>query len=416
MSDVIKNYFDKNGYVVLSDALSKKECKDLTNYMFTLYEEGKLEKDSQCPLSDSVYGDPVFDELLSRFAKPIGDNIGRKLLPTYTYCRIYRKGEILKRHKDRPSCEISATMTLGFDGEIVWPIFFDEEKEKCLTLEVGEMAVYKGCEILHWRPKFKGEWQVQVFFHYVDADGEYKDFALDGRKKLGSQPNSETSQTAQKPSEVEKYDLPLIYNAVALPSYDQSFPGYMCIDDSFHPELMFSKKECEQILEVGLDQYEVTAAVGGNTSSINKNIRSTKVYSIDPNKKSYWIFDKIGKIVSFMNETYYNYDLIGMTHSLQLLEYDTNWEVPGHYDWHTDVGPGIFSTRKLSLILQLSEETEYRGCDLLINDDNTNIITGNKKIGSVHLFPSYTIHKVTPIISGKRYSLVMWFNGARRFR
>ena len=111
--------FEKNGYVVLSDVLKNEECKLLVNHMFNLHEQGKLTKDPQCPLSDSVYGDPIFDNLLEKMAGPIGFNVGKKLLPTYTYARIYRPGEVLKRHKDRPACEISATLTLGYDADSV---------------------------------------------------------------------------------------------------------------------------------------------------------------------------------------------------------------------------------------------------------------------------------------------------------
>ena len=174
-------YFEKNGYVVLTDAIYKDQCESLTKHMFDLQQSGKLVNDDQCPLSDAVYGDPLFDNILEKFAKPIGDAVGHTLLPTYTYARIYRPGEILKKHKDRPACEISATLTLGFDAKPVWPIFFDEERETSVSLDVGELAVYKGCEILHWRPSFKGQWHVQVFLHYVDANGPYKDEVYDNR-------------------------------------------------------------------------------------------------------------------------------------------------------------------------------------------------------------------------------------------
>ena len=106
-------YFDKNGYVVLKDALNKEDCIKLTEHMFNLKREGKTEKDEQCPLSDAVYGDPIFDKILQDFAEPIGKTVGKTLLPTYTYARIYSPGEVLKKHKDRPACEISATLTLG---------------------------------------------------------------------------------------------------------------------------------------------------------------------------------------------------------------------------------------------------------------------------------------------------------------
>jgi len=168
-----QQYFDDNGYVVLQNALNQQQCDELTQHMFNLRQQGVLVKDDQCPLSDAVYGDPVFDQLLANFAEPIGKQVGKKLLPTYTYARIYYPGEVLKKHKDRPSCEVSATLTLGFDAKAIWPIYFDEEKEIMVQLDRGELAVYKGCEVCHWRKPFKGEWHVQVFLHYVDADGPF---------------------------------------------------------------------------------------------------------------------------------------------------------------------------------------------------------------------------------------------------
>lgn len=164
------NIFDQQGYLVIKDVLSKQECQELSDHMFKLYNEGKTKKDEQCPLSDSIYGDPIFDGLILRFADLIGQQIGKKLLPTYTYARIYRQGEILQPHKDRDACQYSATLTLGYEGTTIWPIHF---KESIVHLNVGELAVYNGCDVMHWRPAFKGKWQVQVFLHYVDADGPY---------------------------------------------------------------------------------------------------------------------------------------------------------------------------------------------------------------------------------------------------
>jgi len=207
MMNQTQQYFDQNGYVVLSDALSKEECDKLTQHMFSLHDQGKLVKDDQCPQSDAIYGDPLFDELLARFTAPIGNQVGRKLIPTYTYARIYRPGEILKKHKDRPSCEISATLTLGFDGKYVWPIYFDENREISVNLGIGELAVYKGCEICHWRKPFKGNWHVQVFLHYVDANGPYKDHAFDGRPNLGLGAESK-QQGNQQQQQQDVFRLP----------------------------------------------------------------------------------------------------------------------------------------------------------------------------------------------------------------
>ena len=93
-----------------------------------------------------------------------------KLYPSYTYARIYKKGDELKRHKDRFSCEISTTLNLGGND---WPIYLEpsgkeNKKGKKVNLKPGDMLIYKGCEVEHWREKFKGNECVQVFMHYND--------------------------------------------------------------------------------------------------------------------------------------------------------------------------------------------------------------------------------------------------------
>ena len=126
---------------------------------------------------------------------------GLDLIPTYTYARAYKKGDCLHRHKDRPSCEISTTVNLGGDP---WPIFIDgtgadnviDERKNIVKpnapagtrvdLEVGDMLIYRGCELEHWREPFEGDGCGQVFLHYNDINGPYGTQSLfDGRPKLG---------------------------------------------------------------------------------------------------------------------------------------------------------------------------------------------------------------------------------------
>lgn len=168
----LKEQFDKNGYAVLQNVFSKKMCKSLTDHMFDLFKQNKLSKDNQCPISDSIRNEPEFNVLVDPLSKVIGKFTQTLLIPTFTYSRIYRPGEELKRHIDRPQCEVSATLTLGYDSSDAWPIFFNENK---VTLNVGDLAVYKGCDVEHWRPIFNGNWHVQVFIHYVDLNGPYRD-------------------------------------------------------------------------------------------------------------------------------------------------------------------------------------------------------------------------------------------------
>lgn len=429
------DYFEKNGYLVLQNALSADQCGDLVQHMFELKSKGLLEQDEQCPLSDAVYGDPVFDDILQKFAEPLGKQVGKKLLPTYTYARIYRTGEVLKKHKDRPACEISATMTLGYNAKNVWPIYFDEEKEISVDLEPGELAVYKGCEVLHWRKAFKGEWHVQVFFHYVDANGPYKHHVKDGRTSYGVQkqlnvvsPSGENKSklkinksreepvVEEAPEKLLKVQNP-IYNAVVIPPNDTSFPGYFGINSENLPQLMFTKKECERILKLTVDAYPTTASVGGTmeNSKIAKSIRSADIYNIDVTEETRWIFDKVSTIVSLANTVHFGYDITGILHSLQLIHYQSEQEVQGHYDWHIDAGGGNPSTRKISFTAQLSDPNDYEGCELIINNHGNELI-GTKERGSIHLFPSYMPHRVTPVTKGERYALVIWIHGSTRFK
>ena len=105
--------FNRNGYIYLSDFLDKENCQQYVDKFKKLIDEGKAEKDNQCPLSFSLGHTPLFDSLLEQLTLNVETATGKKLLPTYAYARWYSPGDELKLHRDRPSCEISATITLG---------------------------------------------------------------------------------------------------------------------------------------------------------------------------------------------------------------------------------------------------------------------------------------------------------------
>jgi len=423
-----QEYFTKNGYVVLSSVISKQEADELTQHMFNLYEQGKLVRDDQCSLSDAIYGDPKFDTLLARLADPLGKNIGKKLLPTYTYARIYRPGEILKKHIDRPSCELSATLTLGYDAKSSWPIYFDKDgKEIPIQLESGEMAVYRGCDLVHWRPPFKGNWHVQLFLHYVDAEGPYADHAFDKRKTLSGHPGTavenqkEVKMKLTNNENIKQQNISInipksIHGVTNIPSVDDTFPGYICFDSNFHPELTFTPNECEKIIEIASHTYPSTASVGGGDDGmIAKEIRSADIYNVENVPELRWIFDKISAAVYVANKQYFDFDANIIQHSLQLIHYKSDSQIPGHYNWHVDAGRGPVATRKISFVAQLSNSDKYEGCQLEVFDHN-GIVIASKQRGSIHMFPSYMTHRVSPIEKGERWSLVIWVHGSRRFR
>ncbi len=155
--------------------------------------------DTQAPGDFSKYGDPIFDTLLSVSLEKMQELTGKKLIPTYSYHRLYTTGTELKRHKDRPSCEISTTICLGYDVSNVdantypdwdWPMFVGPKTGEKGTdglpihMKPGDMLIYRGDQVEHWREPFMGNNHAQLFLHYNEKDGDYN-IMFDGRPLLG---------------------------------------------------------------------------------------------------------------------------------------------------------------------------------------------------------------------------------------
>jgi len=149
------------------------------------YYEGQ---DEQIPHTYSQYANMAFETLLLKLQPVMEKTTGLKLTPNYTYARIYKPGDELKRHKDRFSCEISTTLNLGGDK---WPIFIEpSEKEGMkgvsVNLKPGDMLVYRGNILEHWREPFKGSDCAQVFLHYNNTKTKgSKENLFDRRPHLG---------------------------------------------------------------------------------------------------------------------------------------------------------------------------------------------------------------------------------------
>ena len=199
--------FKKNKYAIIRKAIDK----DLATFVFNYFCMKKqvhdtcLKEKYISPFDQSLgyYEDPLDGQVINTYAcysdiametlllkcQPIMEKTtGLKLYPAYTYARIYKKGDELKRHKDRFSCEISTTMNLGGDD---WPIYLEPSgKEGMKGIEVnlkpGDMLVYSGCELEHWRKPFKGKECIQVFLHYNNRKTPgARDNMFDKRPHLG---------------------------------------------------------------------------------------------------------------------------------------------------------------------------------------------------------------------------------------
>jgi len=216
--------FKKKKYTVIRQAISKDLAAFVANYFlmkrqvlntckearyFSPFENilGSYD-DAQIPNTYSHYADIAMETLMLKCQPEMEKATGLKLYPSYSYARIYKKGDILKRHKDRFSCEISTTMNLGGDD---WPIYLDptgqssvipgvgehnvEESKRLIKnpnkgvridLKPGDMLVYSGCELEHWREKFKGKECIQVFLHYNNRKTPgARDNMFDKRPHLG---------------------------------------------------------------------------------------------------------------------------------------------------------------------------------------------------------------------------------------
>ena len=382
----VMTQFEINKYVHLPEFLDKQNCEQLVGELRRLIAEGKTTKDTQCPLSQAIHGAPVFDSLLEQLTPNFEQASGKRLYPTYAYARLYEPGEELKIHNDRPSCEISATLTLGFEGD-VWPIYMaDHDETKTveqrigeknepywltnisrIDMKVGDAVLYRGQEKVHWRERYKeGKWQAQVFLHYVDADGKHAEYKYDKRPKLSHHLE---------------------------PDYTfWHFPDAMTPD------------ACKKLIDSLEAQVQgEDAGVGaGPEGVVNKEIRDVKRITLPSYRGIGATMVGLGMAA---NHQAWKFDV---THSNQTdyLKYD----VEGHYHAHVDtfMRPGDAECRKLTVLMFLNDD--FEGGKLFLQN-------GHKKIyppqgaGTCLVFPSFMLHGVEPVTSGIRRSIVTWLVG-----
>ena len=196
--------FKTNKYTVLKKAISPELAEFVYKYFLNKREVARflfdqkyispfnkeygVWNDEQVPNTYSHYSDIAMETLLQEVKPIMQKHTGLKLSPTYSYARIYKKGDVLTRHKDRYSCEISTTLNLGGDP---WSIYLDPTGKKGqagieINLDPGDMLIYSGCELEHWREEFKGKDCGQVFLHYNNSSSKKsKENLYDGRPFIG---------------------------------------------------------------------------------------------------------------------------------------------------------------------------------------------------------------------------------------
>ena len=139
--------------------------------------------DDQCtPETFCCYGDPLSDSLLTFVKRFLEKEYGGPLIETYSYMRIYLKGTVLEKHTDRLSCEVSATLCVEDNS---WPIFLETETGKKVKVDLhkGDILIYKGCDLNHWRDASPFDTYAQIFLHFNSAKTKTRKY--DGRPHLG---------------------------------------------------------------------------------------------------------------------------------------------------------------------------------------------------------------------------------------
>jgi hypothetical protein len=206
----IQDYFEKNKYVVIRNFLDSNMSGLIYQYCLakvqqvdfkTTFDRNNYDSDwdgnfgdTQAPSSYSAYGDILMDTILAASRPTIENYTGLPLVSTYSYWRLYQKEEELTRHRDRHSCEISTTLCLGYNTSNLdqenfkdydWPIYVENsnKEEIPIHLKPGDMLIYRGCEVDHWRDKYIGLNHAQVFLHYNNLNNNPNMY--DGRPIIG---------------------------------------------------------------------------------------------------------------------------------------------------------------------------------------------------------------------------------------
>lgn len=360
-NDMTRQDFRNKGYALAKDFISKDYAEYLTSELKKLVAEEKTEKDIQCPLSHAIYNHQIFNTLLNELVPYMENATGLKLYPTYAYARLYQPDDELKVHIDRESCEVSATITLGWEGD-QWPIYMGDNEDKSdaseILMDVGDAVVYRGMEKYHWREKFKGKWQAQVFVHYVDAYGRFRDYQYDKKANL-----------------------------------DLCYVSPSALSDKFCDMIIaeYSKESVKKELPF----------IGDGKGEVDLNIRNVKRVMLPTDKGIGATLTATGLNV---NNQSWQYDITHSNQSEFLM-----YEVDGKYNAHVDTfHKHGKETRKITSVAILNDD--YEGGKFFLMNGEEKIYPRQKK-GDILVFPSFIVHGVEPVTKGIRYSAVTWLVG-----
>lgn len=376
--------FEEVKYLQLNNFVDQKTVDLLTERLFQHRDNKESQSfkgvDDQVEKADSFYFNAsLHDDMVSMFHQraqvEVEKVVGKKLIPSYVYARIYKKGSELEKHKDRDETEYSLTVNLNASSKKSWPIYFkeDNKQEIACNLNAGDAVIYKGMELEHWRNPLGKRWHAQMFLHYVDANGPYAEKAL-----------------VEQARRINPMPLPETTNYWLYSSEQDSIPKDIC---KYYIE-QFKTAKSEKA-GVGIDSQ----------GRVDENIRKVKHANLPTwtGVTSYLV--AAAHDANFQN---WNYQITRCAQS-EYLKYTKT----GKYETHTDYSfvrnrqsPTV---RKLTALAVLNDN--FKGGKFYLMDNSGNKFYPEMKAGSIIIFPSYLLHGCEPIIRGTRHAVVAWMEG-----
>lgn len=190
-----ENNIARLGYTVEKNFLDTESLKILSKYMENKLARGEFRvRKNNLDRGEAseyfIYADPMGEMLLENKLEHIQEITGKSLSPTYSFARVYVNEDSLAKHTDRPSCEYSVTVNINYAGA-KWPIWMLSLEGEAveILLSPGDAVIYKGCDVPHWRNPMVQcgcTANAQIMLHYVDVNGSFSDYKLDGRAKLAT--------------------------------------------------------------------------------------------------------------------------------------------------------------------------------------------------------------------------------------
>jgi hypothetical protein len=373
-----------NNYLYIPGFLSKGKAARLAKSFEEYALKNNLPGDEQAPRSSSCYNYVEFTELLCNKLPRVASFLGEDVFPTYTYGRVYRKGDDLKVHKDRDACEISLTVNLY--QEHFWPIYIrrPDGTEARVLLHPGDAMMYLGCEAEHWRDELQDDKHIQVFLHYVRSRGPRAKCLFDSR--AGS-------------------NTPTLHHAET--KYPANLMEYiMCIEDLVPGDLI------DELLAEYKDTDEWgQAKVGGGGGVIDTSIRGATTINIsidesknkNPEKRQSLdarIFECVASAIQQYSAKHPDCQIVKDS-GYELLRYTEGMGYTQHVDNFLEF------PRAVSCSIALNDD--YEGGEFTFFDQR---LLYKQKKGSALLFPSsfQYPHQVNKVKKGTRYSLITWFS------